>query len=176
MPMNRIAQLRTQRSMTQAHLAKAAGLSLNTIKNAESGRKLSKETLLCLASVLGTTPKELARAARRTGTPPERLTRIERWIGERIAVQVIVVFLLFNVMAWLSVQPFAMFYRAVRDNAAAAAFYDGMLGQYQLLLLIVLLAGAPAVVFLAGSAAYRWRYGSSPEWARHHGAKNLQRN
>lgn len=55
-----IAALRGGRLMTQATLATAAGLGSGTVKRAEAGRPLSKETAQALCSVFGLPPAGLA--------------------------------------------------------------------------------------------------------------------
>ncbi len=67
--------------MTQEVLAKAAGVSVQTVKRAEKGRPLQPESLMALCSALGVTPRDLGagqvagrdHAREAQGGPPEGL-------------------------------------------------------------------------------------------------------
>lgn len=57
----KLRKFRTERGMTQAELAKEAGLGLNTISNYESGRTYpqNREVYTTLANILGVNPDNL---------------------------------------------------------------------------------------------------------------------
>jgi transcriptional regulator with XRE-family HTH domain len=60
---NVIRNRRTAKAWTQAHLAQAAGVDAKTIRRAEAGKKISDESRLAIAAVLGLDAAALARRA-----------------------------------------------------------------------------------------------------------------
>jgi transcriptional regulator with XRE-family HTH domain len=51
--MSKIAEIRTERGMTQEQVARAAGLALNTVKNNERTGRGHSDNLRAIARVLG---------------------------------------------------------------------------------------------------------------------------
>ncbi len=92
---NALAGARQRQRMTQAHLARAAGVSERTVRRAERGAPLSDEVARSLCAVLGTDLSEVPRtcggtpaapASRRPMSPAELGYRLFsrgtfRWVG-----------------------------------------------------------------------------------------------